>query len=689
MEPGEQAWNPTGSETLRLTKSVVLLCALAGVVLYAANEAGGFDRANFDAKCQPCEDFWRYANGGWIDKNPVPGRLSSWGSMSVIREANDERLKVLLEASRLAKAPAGSNERKIGDFYAACMDTTGIEARGLKPVQPYLDRVAKMKTPKDLVALITSMQAESPVGPLFLGAAQDRKNSSETIAMVGANATSLPERDYYLSTEDRQKKIRDEFVTHVAKMFELLGDPAPQARKQAEFILAFETKFAETQLTNVQRRDPYASYHPMDFAGLAALTPGFDWKPVFRLLAVPEATKINVTRLETMKLLNEQLTAAPIEDWKTWLRWRIITGAAEYLPGKFADEDFRFASTVLRGVKEKQPRWQICAQQVDGSLGEALGQLFVAKHFPPTAKKRMNELVDNLKATLGEELAAAPWLSPETRTQAVKKLNAFVAKIGYPDKWRDYADVKVNPKQYFESITSANVGARRHNLAKIGKPLDKTEWGMTPPTVNAYYSPLRNEIAFPAGILQPPMFDMNADDVINYGAIGAVIGHEMGHGFDDQGNKFDSEGNLKNWWTAEDRKKFEERAACMVEQFDTIDVGGGQHHNGKLVLGEALGDLGGLTLSYKAWRRTLQGKSEPPVVDGYTADQRFFLSFARVWAVHYTPEAMRLRLKTDPHPLGKFRANGTLMNMPEFHKAFQCKLGDKMMKPADKQCKLW
>lgn len=674
---------------MRFTRSAVLCAVAAGVVLYAANEGSGFDRANFDQTCKPCEDFWRYANGGWIDRNPVPKRYSSWGTMSVIREANDERLKVLLETAAKAKAAPGTNERKIGDFYTACMDTETIEKRGMSPLQPHFDRVAKIKTRQDLVAAITALQAESPVGPVMLFAGQDRKNSAETIANVFVNATSLPDRDYYLSHDERQKKLRDEYVAHVTKMFELMGDAPAAARKQAESILALETKFAEATLERAKMRDPYATYHPMDFAGLQALTPNFDWKPVFKLLEVPESTLINVAQIETMKLLNEQLTATPVEDWKTWLRWRVMTAAADLLAKKFADEDFRFSKTVLAGVKEQQPRWQVCAAEVDQKLGEALGQLFVEKHFPPAAKKRMLELVNNLKVTLGEELKAAEWLSAETRAQAVRKLEAFVPKIGYPDKWRDYAAVKVDPKRFYESIISANVAARRRNMAKIGKPLDKTEWGMTPPTVNAYYSPLRNEIAFPAGILQPPMFDMTAGDEINYGAIGAVIGHEMGHGFDDQGNKFDAEGNLKNWWTAEDRKKFDERSSCMVKQFDTMDVGGGQHHNGKLVLGEALGDLGGLTLAYRAWKRTLQGKQEPPVIDGFTADQRFFLAFARVWASQYTPEAVQLRLKTDPHPLAKFRANGTLMNMPEFHRAFQCKLGDKMVKPPAEQCKLW
>jgi len=390
-----------------------------------------------------------------------------------------------------------------------------------------------------------------------------------------------------------------------------------------------------------------------------------------------------------MKRLEQQMTTTPLADWKTWLRWRLVSTAASTLSKAFADEDFRFSSTVLNGVKEQQPRWQTCANTIDATMGDALGELFVKKHFPPDAKKRMLDLVENLRGTLREELQNAAWLDPATRASAVAKLNAFVPKIGYPDKWRDYGQVQIAPKTYFANVRSAALVNRKYQLAKIGKPVNRNDWGMTPPTVNAYYSPVQNEIAFPAGILQPPMFDMQADDAVNYGAIGAVIGHEMGHGFDDQGSKFDAEGNLKNWWTAEDRKKFDERAGCVIEQFNTLDVGEGLRHTGKLVVGEAMGDLGGLTLAYRAYRRTLKGKPEPPVVDGFTADQRFFLAFARVWASQDRPESMRLRLNTDPHPLGKFRANGTLMNMPEFHKAFQCKQGDPMVRPAESRCKLW
>jgi predicted metalloendopeptidase len=661
---------------------------IATLLSAMALAAAEFDRSNFDPACAPCEDFHRYANGGWIDRNPIPARKSAWGTTSQLRDTNDERLRAILESVRASNARPGSNERKVGDLYAACMDTAGIDARGTKPIQPYLDRLAKVSTTADLADYLVWMQGEFPVGPIRVGSTQDRAKASDTIAAVGIGATSLPDRDYYLSQDDSQKKIRAEFVAHVARMFALLGDGAEEASRHAALVLAFETRFAEVDLERAARRDPKATYHPMDMAGVAGLSPTFPWRRLFAQLGVPESARINVDRLESVRLLEAQLAGAPIADWRTWLRWRIVNAAAELLAKPVADEHFKFAGAVLRGLKEQEPRWQVCAQAVDQSLGEALGQLYVAKHFPPAAKQRMNRLVDNMKATLRDELAASEWMSPETRANAVNKLDSFVAKVGYPDRWRDYSAVSVDPKLYFEGAVSAAKADRRRGIANIGKPVDKNEWGMTPPTVNAYYSSTRNEIVFPAGILQPPLFDINADDAINYAAIGAVIGHEIGHGFDDQGSKSDAQGNLRNWWTEEDRRKFESRAACVSAQFDSLDVGGGRRHNGKLVLGEALGDLGGLTLAYKAWRRSLAGR-EPAPVDGFTADQRFFLAFARLWAVHYTRQYEDLMLKTNPHPLGKYRLNATVMNMPEFHRAFSCKRGDSMVRPPDMQCRLW
>ncbi|MBK7930379.1 MAG: M13 family metallopeptidase [Bryobacterales bacterium] len=472
-------------------------------------------------------------------------------------------------------------------------------------------------------------------------------------------------------------------------MLQLLGDDPASAETAAKSILAFETERAATRLTRVERRDPNKTYNRMDLASLEKLSPTFDWKSFLANHRVPAATTIIVSEPKAIEQFEQQLAKADLAQWKAWLRWNIVRNAATELSKPFFDEDFTFQQTVLNGVKEQRPRWQTCATATDNLLGDALGEVFVKKHFPPEAKRRMNELVENLRITLREELAKADWLEDSTKQNALKKLNAFYPKIGYPERFRDYAEVPISSNTYFQNVRAAAISERQYELAKIGKPLDRNDWGMTPPTVNAYYNPLQNEIAFPAGILQPPFFDLNADDAANYGAIGAVIGHEMGHGFDDQGSKYAADGSLTNWWTDADRKRFDTRAQCIIDEFNTLEVGGGlPNHNGKLVTGEALGDLGGVTLAFKAYQRSLNGKPAP-VIDGFTGEQRFFLAFARIWARHFRPEAARLRIQTDPHPLDRFRAIGTLQNVPEFHKAFQCKLGDPMVRPPEKQCKLW
>jgi predicted metalloendopeptidase len=653
-----------------------------------AQKKSGIDLSGIDSSCKPCDDFWRFANGQWVDKNPIPATQSSWGTLSLVVEGNRERLRVLLEEAAAAKSPAGSGERKIGDLYAACMDTEAVEKQGIQPLAAELGQIEKISSPKELLDTLVAFQKNSPFGPVIVFARQDSKNSSETVASVSPTGLSLPERDYYFRDDERTKAIRAEFLVHAARMLTLAGAPPEAAAEQARAILAFETKMAEPRLTNVQRRDPNATYNPLGLKGTAELMPSLDWKAMFARLGIPESTQVIVSEPAYLKAVEKEFAATPLATWKTWMRWKTIAGAAPYLAKAFVDENFRFQSTVLTGVKEQQPRWKRCTSLVDETLGDALGEAFVKKHFPPAAKSQMNALVENLRATLREQLEASTWMDAETKKNAILKLNAFRAKIGYPEKWKDYSVVKVDRGNLFASIESASEFSRMENLKKIGKPLDRNDWGMTAPTVNAYYSPLRNEIGFPAGILQSPLFDMEADEAANYGAIGAVIGHEMGHGFDDQGSKYAASGDLRNWWTPEDRKKFEARAECVVNQFNTLDVGEGLRHNGRLVVGEALGDLGGLKLAYRAYKRALGGK-EAPVIDGYTGDQRFFLAFARVWATQLRPEAMRLRLTTDPHPLGRFRAIGTLQNMPEFHKAFQCKVGDPMVRPADKQCELW
>jgi len=674
--------------------------SLIPLVLWAAT---GIDRSTIDTTCKPCDDFWRYANGAWIDKNPVPASKSSWGTMAVMAEANRERSRTILEAAVTGKAPAGSNERKIGDFYASCMDTAAIDKRGLTPLQKDLDRVAGIQSAKDVAAVIVALQGTAgkggnsgdgggpggSIGPVGLSGGADLKNSKDIIANIGGSGLSLPDRDYYFKTDAKSVQTREAFLKHAAEMFVLLGDTPEVAAANAKTVMAVETPLAEATKARADRRDPYSRYHKMDFAALAALTPDFDWKPLFTNLGVATTTAINVGEPDYLKKFNAQLTAVPAADWKTWLRWRVIDSAAPNLSKPFAEAAFRFNSGVLSGVKEQPARHEFCGAAVDRMMGEALGEVWVRKHFTPEAKRRMSELVENLRATLREELQAAEWLTPETRKNAVAKLEAFTPKVGYPDRWRDYSSVNVNPQSFYENMRAAGSFQRQYQLAKIGQPVNRNDWGMTPPTVNAYYSSSLNEIVFPAGILQPPLFDVTAGDELNYGAIGAVIGHEMGHGFDDQGSKFDAEGNLRNWWTAQDRKKFDERAGCVIDQFNTLDVGDGLRHNGRLVVGEAIGDLGGLTLAYRAYKRSLKGKPAPPVIDGFTADQRFFLAFARVWSSQLRPDALRLQLNTNSHPVAKFRANGTLQNMPEFRAAFSCKRGDPMVRPEGKDCKLW
>ena len=641
----------------------------------------------FDTSCKPCDDFWRYATGAWLDKNPVPADRARWGKFDELSEANLERLKTILDGAAADKTASG-DRRRVGDFYSSCMDTAAIDAAGTKPVQPLLTRIAAIKTRQDLVGTLVSLELQDGLAPTRVTNVSDPENADQVIAGIAVGGLSLPDRDYYFRDDARSKMIRDEFVLHVQRLLQLLGDSQETAAAAAKMVMEFETAFAKVTLTNVARRDPYNRVHKMDFASMEALAPAYDWKGAFQLLRVPTTVAVNVSEPEFLKEFNRQLQNVPVKTWKTWLRWRVIDDRADYLAKPFYDEWFHFERTVLSGVTVQQARWKVCVSSTDATLGEALGRLYVDKHFPAEAQRRMQELVANMRAALGEELQSAEWLAQETRVNAMRKLATFDPRIGYPVKWHDYSGVQVTRGNYLADKESAIVDERRLNAAKIGKKLDRTEWSMTPPTVNAYYTSTRNSITFPAGILQPPFFDMDADDAVNYGAIGVVIGHEMGHGFDDQGSKYDADGNLKNWWTDQDRAQFEKRAACIVNQFDSIDVGEGQHHTGKLVTGEAMGDLGGATLAYKAYHKSLHGK-EAPVIDGLTGDQRFFLAYARVWAANQRPEAMRRQLATDPHPLAKYRTNATLQNMPEFQRAFSCKRGDPMVRPAADQCKLW
>ena len=667
----------------------------------------GIHPEDMDLTCKPCTDFYRYVNGGWLDKNPIPASQSSWGPFGVLAAANRERIRTILDVSMGDAFPAGSPGRKMGDFCASCLDTRAIDARGISPLKPDFDRIEAIHSVQDLGAVLASFQLwarpnlatnGSVAGPFRVTSAQDPKNPNRMLAVIteregvgrpGSAVFSLPDRDYYFRKDEKSVRIREEFVKHVAKMLELSGAPADRTGAQAAAVLNFETSLAEAVMTIPEKRDPEKIYHLTDLAGLSRLAPAFNWADLFHEAGIPASAPVNVTEPELLKKVNDRLTGASLEDWKIWLRWRTLHLSAHTLSSPFVTEDFRFEKTVLSGIEQPLPRWEFCANTVDRDMGDALGKAYVEKYFSAEARRRMADMVENLRAALREKLEQATWMQPETRKNAMAKLAALRVKIGYPDAWNGYETVQPDRAHFFENVRNAWSAVDRAIYAKIGKPVSRLEWSMTTPTVNAYSNAGKVEIVFPAGILQPPYFDLNADDAANYGAIGAVIGHEMGHQFDDGGSKFDATGALNNWWTGEDRKEFEKRTACVVDEFNTLDVGDGLHHNGRLVLGEALGDLNGIRVAYAAYHHSLAGKPEPPPLDGYTSDQRFFIAFARVWGSQMRPDAMRLSLNTNPHPLSKFRAIGTLQNIPEFHRAFQCKEGDPMVRPAARQCFVW
>jgi putative endopeptidase len=590
-------------------------------------------------------------------------------------------------AEENAKAASGSNGQKIGDFYASCMDTSAVDAAGAKPIEPDMARIAAVKDVASLQLETSRLQAQG-VGAMFRFASrQDAKDSTQVIAAAGQGGLGLPDRDYYLRDDEKSKKLREAYVAHAQKLFELLGDPTDKAAAEAKTIMGIETALAKASMSNVDLRDPNKTYHRMSVEDVQTLAPNISWATYFDQVGAPGLKDLNVGQPDFFKSLSGQLTSTPIEDWKTYLRWTLVNTTAPGLSEPFVAEDFAFNGKELRGAKEILPRWKRCVTATDRSLGEALGQVYVEKYFPPDAKAHALEMVHNLTAALRQDIPTLSWMGAATRTQAIAKLQAFGVKIGYPDKWRDYSGLNIVRNNYMQNELGAAHFEFARQLKKIGKPVEKTEWGMTPPTVNAYYRSSMNEIVFPAGILQPPFYDPKADDAVNYGGMGAVIGHEITHGFDDQGSKFDAQGNLKDWWSADDLKNFKERATCVSDQFDGYVVDGDLHENGKLVLGESIADLGGLTIAYAAYEKSLEGKQRPPEKDGFTAEQRFFLGWAQIWGANERLEYARLLANTNPHPLPRFRGNGPLSNMAEFAKAFGCKKGDAMVR--EQACKIW
>ncbi|MDQ1636882.1 MAG: putative endopeptidase [Pyrinomonadaceae bacterium] len=673
----------------RSSEAAHLKTTSASVPTIEAGKLPGFDVGNMDTSVSACANFFQYANGGWIAKNQIPAAFSRWGRFEVLDEQNIAVLHGILDGLLAKKSlKAGTNEQKIADYYRSCMDEPGIEGQGVTPLQPEFDRIAAINDVAGLQAEIARFHAYRIPAVFGFGGAQDFKNSQAVIAQAVQGGLGLPDRDYYTKDDQKSRQTREEYQKHVARMFELLGDPADRSTAESQTVLAIETKLAENSTTRVQRRDPEANYHPMNRTELSALTPHFDWRNYFDGVGLPTIDKINVGQPDFFKAADKLLTSISLDDWKSYLRWHLLNSTAGTLSAKFVEEDFNFSGKYLQGTKEMQPRWRRCIVSTDRSLGEALGQLYIQKTFTPAARLRAQEMVKNLVEALRSDLTTLNWMSDDTRKKAISKLDAFIRKIGYPDKWRSYEALQVSPGPFYNNTISARQFEVKRNLGKIGKPVDKTEWGMSPPTVNAYYNPSINEIVFPAGILQPPFYDPKADDAFNYGGIGVVIGHEMTHGFDDTGARFDANGNLAMWWTPDDFKKFKERTDCVVKQFDGYEVEPGLNQNGKLVVGESVADLGGLAVAYAAYQKSLNGKPGR-VIAGFTPEQRFFLGYAQIWAQNIRPEAARLRVATDPHPLGRFRVNGPLSNMELFATAFQCKAGDQMVRPADKRCQIW
>lgn len=676
-----------GLAMLALVTSSALLAPLSPNSAFA--DGRGFDPANLDTTCKPCDDFYAYANGGWMKSNPVPGEQPSWGMFDKLYDRNQTRLKQILEeAAANASSPAGSLERKLGDFYASGMDMARIDANGLTPLGADLARIDGIRTVKDLQAVVAHLHRYGIDAMFSFGSTQDAKNATSVIGEATQGGIGLPERDYYFKDDERTKTIRAEYLKHVARVFELSGDDGPRAAARAGAVMAIETSLAEKSMTAIEMRDPNALYHKMDARALKALTPSFGWPEYFRGIGARRIGDINVAQPEFFRNLDRQIGAVSLDDWKSYLRWRLLDALAPYLPTAFVEENFNFNGRTLQGTPELRPLWKRRVSATDNFLGDALAQVYVKKAFTPEAKARALEMVRNLKLALRERLGTLEWMSDATRQQAYAKLDAFVDKIGYPDKWKDYSRLRIDRGPFVLNVLRATEFATMRDLEKVGRPVDRNEWGMTAPTVNAYYNPLLNEIAFPAGILQPPFFDPLADDAVNYGGIGAVIGHEMTHGFDDEGSQFDARGNLRNWWTEADKKNFTERAKCVQDQFSGYTIEGSKV-KGDLVLGESIADLGGVTIAYAAFQKSLEGKPRPADIDGLSPEQRFFLGWAQVWAENARSEYLKLLVDTDPHPPSRYRVNGPLSNMPAFAKAFGCKAGSPMVRADASRCAIW
>ncbi len=685
---------------MRAINCLALIATLVAMAAVAAGQSAKpaptsalvLDASSMNKTVDPCADFFTYSCGGWIRNNPIPADQASWDAYGKLQEQNRQVLRQILEAAAVPSPKRSAEEQKIGDYYASCMDEAAIEKLGAKPLKADLDRIARLKSKADLPAELAHLHPND-VGS-FLGRAalftfdstQDAKNSTQFIAEVDQGGIALPDRDYYFKDDPKSQEIRKQYLAHVQRMLQLLGDKPGETAAEAQTVMRIETALAKASLTRVERRDPNKLYHKMTRQELQALSPSFAWDRYFAEVGLAGVESLNVAVPDFVKAMDAELKSEDLTSWKAYLRWHLVHGQARYLSSAFVNEDSDFYDHILTGTKEIQPRWKRCVRAVDRQLGEALGKVYVEKNFSPETKQRALTMVKQIEGEMGKEIQQLPWMSPVTKEQALAKLHTVANKIGYPDHWRDYSALEVVRGDALGNAESGTAFEFRRWLNKIGRPLDRGEWYMTPPTVNAYYNPQMNDINFPAGVLQPPLYDPRSDDAPNYGNTGATIGHELTHGFDDEGRQFDAQGNLRDWWTAEDAKQFEQRASCISDQYSQYVIVDDIKINGKLTLGEDVADLGGLLLAYLAWQDASQGKHLEPL-DGFTPEQRFFIGYGQSWCSAERPEVQRLRATVDPHSPPKYRTNGVVSNMPEFQKAFSCKPGNAMVR--ENRCKVW